>query len=289
MTTSSSASTSSGPLRSEFDAIAKAVGGAVLFGMPLMFTMEMWWIGEFTPRPRLLGILVVTFALNVALARLSGFRDEAASIGSDVAQAVEAMAVGVLLSTAVLFALGRLDVAASFESILGTVIVQVLPLSLGAMIANVVFDPDKDRAGSSRDASSRTPLGELANDVAATFVGAAFVAFAIAPTDEISMLAAGVDGANVLAIVALSVLAGYLIVFASGFDPSHHHPHDNGLFQEPFTESMLAYVVSLAAATIMLYGFGQVAFGDPPRLVLVQVLVLAVPASIGGAAGRVVV
>ena len=260
----------------------------MLFGMPLMFTMEMWWIGEFTQHVRLLGFLAVAFLINLALSRMGGFRDDDATLASDAAQACEAMAVAVVLSVAALFALGRLDAGASLESMLGTVVVQVLPLSIGVSIANLVFTPDTSRTDDG-DGDRGTPLQELRSDVVGTFIGAVFVAFAIAPTEEIPMLAAGVDGANVLAIVVLSLLAGYLIVFASGFDPSHHEPHQGGLFQRPFSETMLAYAVSIVASALMLWGFGQIALGDPPHEVLVRVLVLAVPASIGGAAGRVVV
>ena len=277
------------PLRVELDVLARAIGGAMLFGVPLLFTMEMWWIGEFIPRPPLLGFLAVAFLLNVALARLSGFRREEDTFGSDVAQAVEAMAVGIVLSLAVLGALGRIDGNAPLEAVLGMVAVQVIPLSLGAMVANLVFSPDSDRVHGTGGGDLGTPAAELLNDVGATFAGAMFVGFAIAPTEEIPMLAADLGTWNVAAVVAFSLLAGYLIVFASGFDPSHHGTHKGGLFQRPFSETILAYLVSIFAAFALLTGFGQIALDDPPLAVMTKVLVLAVPASIGGAAGRVVV
>jgi uncharacterized membrane protein len=43
------------------------------------------------------------------------------------------------------------------------------------------------------------------------------------------------------------------------------------------------------AATALLAGFGQISLTEPPLAVLAQVIVLGVPAAIGGAAGRVVV
>ncbi len=103
------------------------------------------------------------------------------------------------------------------------------------------------------------------------------------------MLAAGLSLANLLALIALALLAGYLIVFASGFDPSHHDVHQGGWFQRPFSETILALVVSLIASFAMLLGFGQLSLDDPLLAIVTKVLVLAVPASIGGAAGRVVV
>ncbi len=279
-------------MRVELDVLARAVGGSMLFGMPLLFTMEMWWIGEYAARPGLLGFLAVTFVINVALARMSGFRDEEQTFGGDVAQAVEAMAVGVVVSLLVLAALGRFDSGATLHATLGMVVVQVIPLSLGAMVANLVFSPDSDRVHGTDgggDDGPGPPGKELLSDVAATLAGATFVGFAIAPTEEISMLASGLNIWNLLAMVALSLLAGYLIVFASGFDPSHHKAHQGGYFQRPISETALATVVSMVAATGLLVGFGQLSFDDPPLAAMTKVLVLAVPASIGGAAGRVVV
>jgi putative integral membrane protein (TIGR02587 family) len=277
------------PWRVELDALAKAVGGAMLFGMPLLFTMEMWWIGEVMSRPQLLGFLALTFGANVALARMSGFRPESKSLRLDVLEAIEAMGVAVVLSLAALFALGRVDAGTSLEAMIGIVGVQVIPLSLGAMVGNLVFDPDVGRARDGSDVPGDTPWKELVNDVGATLAGALFLGFAIAPTGEIPMLAAGLNLWNVLAIVIVTMLATYVIVFASGFDPAHRHRKVGGLFQRPFSETVLAYVISLLASMALLFGFGQVTTGDPAHWILMQTLALGVPAAIGGAAGRVVV
>lgn len=278
------------PWKVELNALARAIGGSVLFGMPLLFTMEMWWIGEFQPRTHLLAFVALALLANVALARMSGFRPDEDTLARDVWQAVEAVAVGVVLSLLVLTALGRIDFGTSAESLLGMVAVQVVPLSLGATVGNLVFDPDIGRAGDARggdDASSQ--LGELVNDLAATAAGALFLGFAIAPTEEIPMLAAALTTWHIIGVIVLSLLGTYVIVFASGFDPAHRDQQVGGLFQRPFSETMLAYLVSLLVALALLYGLGQLGSGEALHSVLFQVVVLGVPASIGGAAGRVVV
>jgi uncharacterized membrane protein len=73
-------------------------------------------------------------------------------------------------------------------------------------------------------------------------LGALFLSFSIAPTDEISMLAAELDYAHALALIALSLLLTYVIVFASGFGTGQHE--QQGPFQSPLTETVLAYVLS---------------------------------------------
>jgi putative integral membrane protein (TIGR02587 family) len=250
----------------------------------------MWWIGEFQPRIHLLGFVLLAFVANVLLARMSGFRPDFGDWRRDVAEAVEATAVGVVLSLMVLISLGRIDSSTSIVAVYGMVAVQVIPLSIGAMVGNLVFDPEIGRAGTGGDRHRPdTPMGEFLNDIAATFVGAMFIGFAIAPTEEIPMLAAGINAANLIEIIALSMFASYVIVFASGFDRTHRDADVGGIFQRPFSETMLCLLVSLVAAALLLYGFGQIQAGDPIHSMLVKTIVLGVPASIGGAAGRVVV
>lgn len=274
-----------GPWRVEVDAILRAAGGSLLFGMPLVFTMEMWWIGASLPRPQLVGLLLVALAASTLLARFGGFRDDRRSAREDIAEAIECLAIGVVLSSAFLFALGRLDTDMSLAGALGVVAVQAIPLGIGGIVANLVFDPESSRVG-----PDRTPAGALVNDLAATAAGALFLGFAIAPTEEIPMLSAGIGAGNAVALVLLTLLASYVIVFASGFDPSHRGDDANvGAFQRPLPETVATYVVSLAVAAALLAGFGQLDGDDSLRSALTHVLVLGVPAAIGGAAGRVVV
>jgi putative integral membrane protein (TIGR02587 family) len=124
-------------------------------------------------------------------------------------------------------------------------------------------------------------------DFGATIIGAIFLSFSIAPTDEIPMLAAELDYSHSLALIGLSLLLSYIIVFASGFGAGQHE--QPGPFQSPLTETVLAYVLSLLVALISLSLFDQIALDDPLGHVVAMVLVLGLPATIGGAAGRLVV
>ena len=101
------------------------------------------------------------------------------------------------------------------------------------------------------------------------------------------MLAAGLNLQHLLALVGLSLAISYGIVFASGFDPRSSGAARRGVFQRPITETTLAYVVSLAVSLGALYLLHRVGPEDPLYYVVEQTLVLGLPASIGGAAGRV--
>ncbi|MCW2962250.1 MAG: integral rane protein [Thermoleophilia bacterium] len=278
-----------GSWRTELNDLTKAFAGAFLFGIPLLFTMEMWWIGEHLHRGRLSAFLALGLLVNAALAYFSGFRREG-GMREALAEAVEALAIGAVAAVAMLFALGQLSTSGSLEGMLGMIAVQVVPLSLGASVANLVFSGNSGRS-LEEDTPGDGSAQELLDDMLATFAGAVFFGFAIAPTEEIPMIAVGLQSPGALAAaIALTLLVSYLIVFASGFDPSHRASREaGGYFQHPLSETVAAYVVAMFASGLLLASFGQLDFADPPMWNLTKVVVLAIPATVGGAAGRVVV
>jgi uncharacterized membrane protein len=96
------------------------------------------------------------------------------------------------------------------------------------------------------------------------------------------------DYPHLLALIGLTLLAGYLIVFASGFDPSAERDRHH-LFQHPATETVLAYLVALIVSFGVLALTNQVSFDESARFVLTETLVLGFPAMVGGAAGRIAI
>jgi putative integral membrane protein (TIGR02587 family) len=273
-----------GPWRREAQAFTRAFSGAFLFGVPLLFTMEMWWIGVFADLWKLLVLLGLAFVVNLHLIYFAGFKDEGHTLHAVLDQAVDAIAVGIVASTAVLFVLNRISPGDPLDSIAGKIIAQAVPLSIGASAANAIFSRREGRQG---EGSQMHPHLAVWNDIGATAAGAIFIGFAIAPTDEIPMLAAQLDYWHELALIGVSLVITYGIVFASGFDP--RHPHKVGLWQRPFTETVLAYVVSLLVALTALFLFDRIELSDPPAEIVSQAVVLGLPAAIGGAAGRLVI
>lgn len=274
-----------GPWARELNDFVRAISGAYIFGIPLLFTMEMWWIGEYADRWKLIGFFVVACAANLGLNFVAGFKRER-EFHATVSQTIDAVAIGIVAATAMLFVLNRIRPGDPLDSIVGMVLIQAVPLSIGASVANEVFgrSGEKSREGDAHE-SRLNPWHEFFSDVGATAIGGVFIGFSIAPTEEVQMLAAGMGYWHMLALIAFTLLLSYGIVFASGFDRSP----PEGLFQRPITETALAYVVSLLVSFVILYLFDQIVFGDPLQSTIEQVLVLGVPTTVGGAAGRLVV
>jgi putative integral membrane protein (TIGR02587 family) len=274
--------------REERGDVLRAFSGAFLLGVPLLFTMEMWWLGIVVRTWQLLAFLAVALVANLALSYFAGFKhQQERSLGRHIDQAIDAVAVGAISSAAVLLALNRISLDDPLDSVLGKIIVQTALLSMGASVANAIFARGAGRQGDEQQSGGQSFWRVAAGDVGATAVGGLFIGVSIAPTDEIRMLAAQLTSAHLVALIALSLVITYIIVFESGFDRSVRR-QAAGLSRMPIAETMMAYVVALLVALGSLFLFNQADLSDPIDYVLAQTLVLGVPTAIGGAAGRLV-
>jgi putative integral membrane protein (TIGR02587 family) len=283
-----------GSWRDEIQDLLRAASGGFIFAVPLLYTMEMWEIGVTAELWKLLLFLGVAFAINLGLAHShsGGFKAETDWFAT-IEQAVDTLAVGLVGGALVLLVLNQVAFDDPPESILGRVLVQAVPLSIGAAVAAAIFGPrgERTRDGDEGDGNdqSRTPSAWQAflSDVGATCLGAIFLAFSIAPTDEVSVLAIQLTPQHQVAVILLSLLLSYMIVFVSGFSASSRN--QPGPFQLPITETALAYSLSLLVSFGALLLFDRVELSDPPAHILTLVIVLGLPATVGGASGRLVV
>lgn len=274
-----------GSWRGELADFARAFSGAFLFGVTLLYTMEMWWIGTYVELWRLLVLLGFALAANFALSHFAGFK-KAGTLGETADQTVDSVAVGVVSSLVVLLVLNRIKLSDPLDAILGQIMVQAVPLSIGASLARFIFSGGGRGAGSAHEQESE-PVRSILKDMATTAVGATFTGFTIAPTTEVPLLAAELGHLHELALIVLSLLISYAMVFATGFDLQEGNRKGRPLLQRPVPETLVAYVVSLLVALLALYLFARVEIGAPIGQVVSETLILGLPAAVGGAAGRV--
>ncbi|MBD2018772.1 TIGR02587 family membrane protein [Leptolyngbya sp. FACHB-36] len=273
----------------ELDDLVRGASGGFLFGIPLLYTMEVWWIGSSIAPVRLLMALLLTFAIVFLLNRTCGFRktDTINAVNAAI-DTIEAMALGLVCATVILVLLREITLQTPLNEALGKLIYEGVPFTLGVALANQ-FLSDGDREGDSPKQSGEGDLNATLSDVGATLIGGTIIAFNIAPTDEIPMLAAATSPPWLLAMMAISLIISYGIVFEAGFANQPKRHNQQGIFQRPLSETISAYLVSLIAAAAMLFFFDKLQFDDPWQSWLTQTLILALPTTIGGAAGRLAV
>nr|WP_199322030.1 TIGR02587 family membrane protein [Leptolyngbya sp. FACHB-321] len=276
----------------ELNDIVRGACGGFLFGIPLLYTMEVWWVGSTAQPPRIMMAIAGTFIAVFWLNRTEGFRRTRRSRPYEAfMDTVEAMAIGLLCAALVLLLLRELTFDTSLREALGKVIFESVPFALGVALAGHFLGdtreaepPPDDRSQLKTEAAGS--LNATLADIGATLIGAIVIGFNISPTDEIPMVAAAVSAPWLLSIIVASLLISYGIVFEAGFSDQRKRRQQQGIFQQPLSETVMSYLVSLVAAVIMLWFFERLTLSDPWTMWLEQTLLLGLPATIGGAAGR---
>lgn len=279
-----------GPWRREAVELVRAVSGGMLFGIPLLYTMEVWWIGSETQTARMAGVLAFMFVPVFLLTRTAGFRTTKDIRWRDaLMDSVETVALAVVSVFLLLVLLREVTAATPLEEALGKIVYEATPFAIGSAIAQHVLRRGRAQGDDDSGEAEDKDLSATLVDVGATVIGAVFVAFNVAPTDEVPMLAAAMPGAWLIAMIGASLLISYCIVFVAGFSDQERRRNQPGILQHPVTETVASYLVSLVVAGGMLWFFQRLGAEDPVSVSLSHVIVLGLPAAVGGAAGRLAV
>ena len=278
--------------RREADDLLRGLAGGFLIGIPLLYTMETWWIGGTVSPLRALLFLAVAYALNLGFVSWAGFRRQEQGSRHPFGDALEATALALAAAALTLVLLHRVQLDHPLGAVVGRLAVNAVPISLGVSIANHILAAGASRtepAAGEAPVPAPDPLRATLLDLGAAFAGALFVSFNIAPTEELPKLATEVPTLRLAAIALFSLLLTYAIVFVADFGGRQHRAATAGLFQRPATETVAAYLVSLATSAGILWLFGQIDSSTDPFVAYAEVVLLALPAAIGAAAGRLAV
>jgi putative integral membrane protein (TIGR02587 family) len=266
--------------RSFLVALARAFGGALIFGLPLLMTMEMWALGFYMQPLRLALFLALMFPLLAVLDYYAGF-EESTGWQHLVLSACVAYAVAFVAAAAGLVLLGVLRSGMSLEEIVGKVSLQAIPASIGAMLARSQLGEREEQKDEERRRD--TYHGEL---FLAT-VGALFLAFNVAPTEEVVRISAMMTGWHALAVIGVSLAIMHTFVYAVEFrGQTSMHP-ELSVWSEFLRLTVVAYALALLVCLYVLWSFGRsdgLAHGE----LLIQTVVLGFPAAIGAAAARLI-
>lgn len=266
--------------------LARAFGGAIIFGLPNLMTMEMWFLGFYLERPRLLLFLVVNFSILVGLSRFSGF-EETVNLKEDLLDALAAYGVGVIASVAILSVFGILTPGMSLSEIVGKVAVQSVPASFGAIIARkqMTGGEEDDEEDEEDVAERRAGYGwQLFLMVA----GALFLAFNLAPTEEMIVIGFKMSPWHGIALVLASILILHAFVYGVGFAGQERPPEGSGFWRLFIFYTIAGYGIALLVSVYVLWTFGRMEGADLVQIASMTA-VLAFPAAVGAAIARLVV
>ena len=260
--------------------LGRALAGAVIFSLPLLMTMEMWWLGFYLERWRLLQYGLANLVLLYFLSRVAGF-EESHNWLDDVLDAFAAYAVAVLAATALLWLIGAIRPAMTTEEMAGMIAVQTVPASFGAMIgAKLLGEGEEIEA---QEHWRDTYAGRMFLMLA----GAMFLSFTVAPTEEMILIAYQRTAWQGLALVVASIAALHAILYLVGF-PGQDARSEKSVAAGLLRHSLPGYGIVVGACLYVLWSFGRIDGSDSYQAAM-SIAVLGFPASIGAGIARVVV
>lgn len=259
----------------------RGLAGGLLFSLPLLYTMEVWWTGFLASPMRLLSLLAVTYVLLLGYNRFAGLRHDASWLEVAV-DSVEELGLGLVTSAGVLFLLGRIGGAMAAREVLGKIVVEAALVAIGFSVGSAQLGTRTDDRGKGDE--EEADRSSLANDVVIALCGAVLFAANVAPTEEIVLIAIETDVGRLLGVVAFSiVLSAGVLYFVDFADADRLAPVRTKL--DVVIGASVPYAISLVAAAAILWFFGRFE-GVGLDMCVRQTVVLAFPASLGAAAGR---
>ncbi len=263
--------------------LARAFGGALIFAFPLLMTMEMWELGFYMDRTRLALFLALGLPLLFGLSYFAGFRTTR-DWRDDLLDALAAYAVGFIAAAALLWLFSVIGPDMPVRETVGKVALQAVPGGIGALLARKQFGQREDDGGPEEGDGRKGYASELFLMTA----GALFIAFNVAPTEEMVLIAYQMSPWHALTLAGVSLAVLHALVFSVGF-AGQEEGHGSGSTIRTFLFfTLVGYAIALLVSLYILWTFSRTDSGLNGEL-LKTVIVLGFPSSIGAAAARLLV
>ena len=274
------------PVNKSLREYARGVAGGLLFSLPLLYTMEVWWAG-FTSHPwRLAAYVVATFVLLLGYNEFVGLRRDA-SFAEVVIDSVEELGIGFVVAAVVLWLLGRVTFEAGAGETVGQITIEAMTVAIGVSVGTAQLgagDGEDDKGVGGDGSAGGEGAGGFGAQVVVAFCGAVLFAANVAPTEEIVMIAAEISSWRLIGLALFSLGLGALILYYSEFTGSKRHVRFDR-HHDVLVGTVVTYAVALAASALILGFFGRFD-GAGLFACVAQTVVLGVAATMGASAGR---
>ena len=263
--------------------MARGFAGALIFALPMLMTMEMWWLGFYMDRFRLGLLLLANFPVLVGLSHFIGFK-ETFNWKQDVVDALVAYAVAFTMAAIVLSLLAIVQIGMPLDEIIGKISLQAIPGSLGAMLAFSQLGSDSSKKEKEKK-EQRGP--HYPRELFFMLVGALFLAFNVAPTEEMILIAFKMSSWHTFALAIVSVFIMHAFVYSVEFSGQDGIPPSTSEWSVFLRFTIVGYAIALLVSMYILWTFGRYEGLDLAHLMSIT-LVLGFPAAIGAAAARLI-
>lgn len=266
--------------------LARGAAGALIFGLPMLMTMELWFLGFYMERYRLLLLLLANIPLLVVLAQRIGF-EATFTWPQAIRDAMIAYGIAILMSAVVLTLMGIVKVGMPPADIVGMVAIQAVPASIGALLGRSQLGGQQDEAGAEDDETETQATTSYGRELFLMAIGALFLSLNVAPTEEIILISYKMTPWHAIATLALSILIMHGFVYAVAFRGSHELSEGTPAWHALVRFTFPGYIIAVAISLYVLWTFGRLDDVTSAQI-LMSAIVLSFPGSIGAAAARLI-
>jgi putative integral membrane protein (TIGR02587 family) len=284
-------------IHDECEDLIRGAAGGLIFGAPLLYTTEMWLRGMHLSPLHLIGVVAFISIINIGFSYASGLRahNKDHSFPGAIADAVTALALGVVVATIILYLIGQLNSGDSPDVVLGKIVIEACAVSLGVTFTNTKFPRHRGKKKPiGYKELEKAPLSDEQKqarldfyNMAAVVGGAVIFSFNVAPTEEVIAIATSQSAASLLLLALFQFLVCYIILYAADFKEGVVFKRT--AMQSPAAEIIMTVALAWVVSAVMLALIGAQDAKLSFDVFIASVLTLGFPAVIGGAAGKVIV
>lgn len=230
------------------EGLGRAVIGAALFALPLFMTMEMWQFGFGIDRARLIALLLAALPLLVGLSYFAGF-ERAFGLTDHLLDVFAALAIAAITGGLILLLFGVVAPHQPLSEIAGKIALVTAPAAMGALLVDKQLNDDRDDG----DIAPRSYLARLF----IMLTGALFIAFNVAPTEEMILIAFQISAWQAIALVIASLLVLHALLFWVDLPGREARRGGGGFVSILIRYSFAGYALCALASLALLWVFGR--------------------------------
>ncbi|HET8736353.1 MAG TPA: TIGR02587 family membrane protein [Pricia sp.] len=279
------------PVAETLKQYGRGIGGGLIFSLPMLYTMELWWAGFLAGPLKLMVYLVVGILLLTGYNHFVGLRRDH-SIMESIMESLEEMGLAFLITALILWFIGRLTPGMSLHEIIGKTVVESLTVAIGISIGKAQLgsngsdtNHEENNGIDAKEEGSNDGEINLLKQLAMAFCGSVIVAANVAPTEEIVMIALGISHLKLALIAFFSIGLGGAILYHVNLKGAERSVAEPETAADIFGGTIIMYGVALVASAFMLWFFGRFEYISLPAMTA-EIVVLGLPSALGASAGR---
>ena len=261
--------------------LARAFGGALVFGLPMLMTMEMWWLGFYVHPLRLILFILLNIPLLIGVSYYAGFEATSGPL-DDAFDALIAYAVGFAVAGLALWLLAIVGPGMSANEVIGKIAIQAVPASLGAMLARSQLGEQQG------EEERRRRSAHYGGTLFLMGVGALYLSASLSSTEEMVLIAYKMTPGHVIGLMLFSLVLMHGFLYAViGQGKTDVAADDIPFGRVFFSYTVVGYALALLISLLILWLFGRTT-GLAAEELIQAVVVVGFPAALGAGAARLI-